>query len=224
MGSCIIDDEGLCPSGSGSLTETVFEFNDFTGVEIRCAGDVMITQADTFSVIAETQANLTQRLDVSVDDRVLEIDMDGCVRDYDLRVFVQMPQVDFLKISGSGDIIGENAFNAENLRLRISGSGDMDLDVDYSEIDARVTGSGTVEIQGACNEFEYKITGSGDIHGFDLISNRGDVEITGSGDAEVFVNEFLSVKITGSGDVLYKGTPEEILTDISGSGDVRDVN
>ena len=81
-----------------------------------------------------------------------------------------------------------------------------------------------MDLIGICDEFDYTISGSGDINSFDLISDRGFVEINGSGDTEVFVNEFLSVKITGSGDVLFKGNPDEIISDITGSGDLRDVN
>ena len=100
----------------------------------------------------------------------------------------------------------------------------MDLNLDYQTINTKITGSGSMDLIGICDEFDYTISGSGDVNSFGLISDRGFVEINGSGDTEVFVNEFLSVKITGSGDVLFKGNPDDITSDITGSGDLRDVN
>lgn len=58
---------------------------------------------------------------------------------------------------------------------------------------------------------------------FGLGSQRANIRIDGSGDAEVTVAEELNVRILGSGDVLYKGTPT-IDEDINGSGRVIDAN
>ncbi|MGK0364946.1 MAG: hypothetical protein ACI85O_002006 [Saprospiraceae bacterium] len=221
-----IDDDGSfgCTAGSGSTVEETFQISNFKGLKLKCSADIFVTQGEEYSIIAESQANILDNLDLTLDGDVLEIDLDGCNRDFQLKLFITMPEVTFLKISGSGNIKGENLFSSENLTLRITGSGDMDLDLDYQTINTKITGSGSMDLRGICDEFDYTISGSGDINSFDLISDRGFVKITGSGDTEVFVNEFLSVKITGSGDVLFKGNPDEITFDITGSGDLRDVN
>ena len=221
-----IDDDGSfgCTAGSGSIVEETFQFSEFKGLRLKCSADIFITQGEEFSVVAESQANILDNLDLQLDGDVLEIDLDGCNRDFQLSLFITMPELTFLKISGSGNITGENLFTSENLTLRISGSGNMDLDLDYQTVNTKITGSGNMDLRGLCDEFDYTISGSGDINSFGLISDDGFIDITGSGDTEVFVNEFLSVKITGSGDVLFKGNPAEITSNITGSGDLRDVN
>ena len=221
-----IDDDGSfgCTAGSGSVVEETFQISDFKGIKLDCSADIFVTQGEEFSVIAESQANILDNLDLSLDGDILDIDLVGCNRDFQLKLFITMPEVTFLKISGSGNIKGENLFTSENLNLRVTGSGNMDLDLDYQSINTKITGSGNMDLTGVCEEFDYTISGSGDINSFGLISDRGFVKITGSGDTEVFVNEFLSVKITGSGDVLFKGNPDEIVSDITGSGDLRNVN
>lgn len=222
---CINDDGSFgCTAGSGSIVEETFNFSEFKGLQLKCSADIFVTQGEEFSVVAESQANILDNLDLQMDGDVLEVDLDGCNRDFQLKLFVTMPELTFLKISGSGNIKGENAFNSENLTLRVTGSGNIDLDLDYQTINAKITGSGNMDLKGICDEFDYTISGSGDINSFELDSNSGFVDINGSGDTEVFVNEFLSVKITGSGDVLFKGHPDEIVSDITGSGDLRDVN
>jgi hypothetical protein len=58
---------------------------------------------------------------------------------------------------------------------------------------------------------------------FDLTCDTANINIDGSGDAEVTVDTELNIRITGSGDVLYKGNPS-IDADIDGSGRIIDTN
>jgi hypothetical protein len=76
-----------------------------------------------------------------------------------------------------------------------------------------------VEVDGAANSANLDITGSGTYEGFGIETVSTYVNISGSGDAEVLVNQYLDVKITGSGNVYYRGTPS-LETDITGSGQV----
>jgi hypothetical protein len=64
---------------------------------------------------------------------------------------------------------------------------------------------------------------SGDVDAFELRARDSSVVITGSGNCRTSVSDTLQAKITGSGDVLYKGYPE-IKQTITGSGSLRDRN
>ena len=86
-----------------------------------------------------------------------------------------------------------------------------------------ITGSGNIKLEGLGDELDIRITGSGDVAAFNLDVVRARVEITGSGNAEVSVEDELDVKISGSGDVRYKGNPS-LDVNISGSGRVVDAN
>jgi hypothetical protein len=46
------------------------------------------------------------------------------------------------------------------------------------------------------------------------------VVLSGEGDAEVRVSDVLDVLMTGIGTVYYKGTPSDIIAEITGSGSV----
>ena len=224
--SCGLDDDNFfndCENGDGPIVEETLNLSDFTGVELKIEANVYITQADFFEVIAKGEQNVIDQIETNVRNDVWDIEFDDCMEDYELDIFITMPEMDFLAITGSGEMRGETFFNSPDITLRISGSGDMCLGLFAEDIDAKITGSGDMELEGEAEDFDLKITGSGDVESFNLINEKADVEITGSGDAAVHVLEKLKVKITGSGDVRYKGFPD-LDIDISGSGDVIDAN
>ena len=225
MSSCN-DDDGVfqnCESGDGPIVEQVLNISEFSGVEIKTSTNVFITQGPVFEVVAKGEQNIIDLLDTDVRNDVWEIDFNDCVKNFSLEIFITMPEIDYLEISGLGEIWGDNFFEVDDITLRISGSGDMCLGLFAQNIDARISGSGEMDLEGETDNLDFKVTGSGDLDGFPLIAKEADINITGSGDVSVTTLEFLKVRISGSGDVFYKGFPE-LNVDITGSGDLVDAN
>jgi len=155
---------------------------------------------------------------------VWEIEVDRCIRNMEeMRIFITLPEITEVKISGSGKIISENMLKADDLEVGISGSGDITLGVLADDINTSISGSGNVVLEGEADEIRFLVSGSGDLRAFDLMARKAEVEISGSGDVEVYVTEQLNVSITGSGDVLYHGNPS-LNVSISGAGEVVDAN
>ena len=218
------DNFGNCERGRGQvITETLF-IDPFDGFDLQIPAKVYLTQGPNFEVTVEGYANLIDELDLRVRNGFWEIEFDRCVNNLDeFNIFITIPDIRELKVSGSGDIFGENVFFVDDINLDITGSGNMDLALEADDIDARITGSGEMKLEGVCDDLDVRISGSGDLHAFALDAEDVDVDITGSGDAEVFAEISLTVRISGSGDVFYKGQPS-IESDIFGSGRIRDAN
>ncbi len=214
---------GDCTKGEGPEVEQVLNMPDFTGVKLNCDAKVFITQGDTFEVVAKGEENIIDELELDVQDDTWTIEFDHCVKSYDLSIFITMPEVEYLAVSGSGDIRGDNFFTVEDIVLRVSGSGSICLGVNAEDVDGKISGSGRVELEGQAEFLDFDISGSGDLKAFNLQVQKADISISGSGDASVNVSEVLDVRISGSGDVYYKGHPT-VNSHISGSGDVVDAN
>lgn len=115
-----------------------------------------------------------------------------------------------IRISGSGDIDG-NKIKCNVLSTKITGSGDIDLQgVEAARVEMRITGSGDMDIAGKCSDVEYSISGSGDINGAELKANNVVARISGSGAIKCYAVQTLRGKVSGSGDVAYKGNPKTI--------------
>ncbi len=226
MSSCFIDvddDDGFfnCVDGEGPMVTATLDVTNFRGVELHIPADVFITQGDEFDVVVEGKQNIIDELELDVSGGIWDIKTDDCVRDIgEMKIFITMPEVDYLRVSGSGSIISNGELVVGDIEIRISGSGDIDVELNADDIEARTSGSGTMRLFGVADELEYRVSGSGDLLAFDLEVRRADIQISGSGDAEVNVAEFLKVRISGSGDVIYLGNPTIDAT-VSGSGEVR---
>lgn len=113
-------------------------------------------------------------------------------------------QVNGIENQGTGnvtvfDIPNNNTFNVKN-----KGTGDMLL-------------------TGETKSLKIYNEGTGEISSFGLNSIHSNIEIIGSGDVKVTCTDVLQVKIEGSGNVFYQGSPD-ISSDIKGSGDIIAAN
>lgn len=224
--ACDPDDDGWfgdCTKGEGPEVERVLNMPDFTGVKLSCDAKVFITQGDSFEVVAKGESNVIDELELDVQEDTWTIEFDHCVKSYDLEIYITMPTITYLSVSGSGDIRGENFFTTQDIVLRVSGSGSLCLGLNAEDVDGKISGSGRVELEGEAEKLDFDISGSGDLKAFNMPVEKADINISGSGDASVNVLEVLDVRISGSGDVYYKGYPV-INSNISGSGDVVNAN
>ncbi len=119
-----------------------------------------------------------------------------------------------LNVNGSGsasvDVSSPKAFAI------IDGSGSMDMHIDAKMLIASIYGSGKMVLSGDLTTLDLLIEGSGSFSGYNLYSKVGIVQIEGSGDAYVHVDDVLYAKGSGSGHICYQGFPV-----ISKEGGVR---
>jgi hypothetical protein len=73
------------------------------------------------------------------------------------------------------------------------------------------------------DNLNIKNRGSGKYFGFNLNSYNCIINSVGSGSIKVTVTNLLDVRLTGRGDVFYKGTPE-ISQNIIGTGNLINAN
>ncbi|MEZ4990371.1 MAG: head GIN domain-containing protein [Saprospiraceae bacterium] len=223
----IDDDDNFfgCVNGNGPIVSVDLDMPEIKGINLTLPGEVFITQGSPQSVRVEAKQNIIDELELDVNnDGIWVIETDRCVRNIDdFKVFITIDDVTELSITGSGDIVSENFLLVNDIILRITGSGDLDVGLEADDIDVDITGSGNMLIEGTGDSVDARITGSGDLRAFDLEVNRAKINISGSGDAEITAIDELDVRISGSGDVKYKGNPSIDVT-ISGSGRVVDAN
>ena len=225
--SCDFDfDDGIgpCIRGNGNNVSRELNLPDFTGVDLDISAEVIITQGDNFEVTVEGESNIIAELETNVRNGIWEIDFDRCVRNHDdLTIFITMPRVRSLSISGSGIITSTNIMEVDDIDLSISGSGKIDVGLDADDIFSRISGSGRVVLEGESNSIEHTVSGSGDLFAFLLKTRDADIRVSGSGNSEVNVSDNLNVRISGSGDVYYRGKPQ-VEVSVSGSGKLVNAN
>jgi hypothetical protein len=209
--------------GNGNVTTKTVSTGDYDGVKGVGSMDIHLERGSEGTISVTTDDNLHEYLEIEVKDNILVLKTRKNVYLKTKKgIHVTVPFNDISKISlvGSGDIDTKDVVDAPNLELRVTGSGDVDLEVNTGKLEARVTGSGDMSVSGKTVELEVSISGSGDFHGFDLTSNNTEASVSGSGDVRVVAKESIKARVNGSGDITYTGNPERSDTKTSGSGSI----
>ena len=223
---------GGCPGslipirGNGTITQQNFPLNDFKTVSVSGDWTVEITQNVTFSVTVDADRNLFDYLDIRVDgNHNLHI---GFKKGYAIsnahcKVSIKMPILERLTTSDSitGVIKSFNNMSEKAMSIAISGSGDITANnIKVKNLALEISGSGDFKATGEAQTFTGSISGSGNIKAVDLKTEKANISISGSGSAKVWFTNSLKAHISGSGSVLYKGNPANVISDISGTGSV----
>lgn len=115
-----------------------------------------------------------------------------------------------IQINGSGNIQGTR-FKCQKMAISINGSGDVRLQqIESQECHARIAGSGDISLNGITNQAKYSIAGSGDIRASDLQAKNVEAGTSGSGNISCHASDKLTARVSGSGDIAYKGNPQEV--------------
>ncbi|MDX5320096.1 MAG: DUF2807 domain-containing protein [Bacteroidota bacterium] len=209
--------------GRGAIRSEVRFENGFDAVSLRTSAEVEIHQDTAFFIEVFDYENIVYYTRTYVEHHTLVIDVERHVnlRNSKARVVIHMPDLEEVKISGSGEINISDSFH--NFRkAEISGSGKISAMSVYSNemMHVRIGGSGSIRMSGEASNLEAEISGSGRLNLFGLDAKRAYVKISGSGSSEVSASDYLEAEISGSGSVIYDGNPI-VHSRISGSGTVR---
>lgn len=192
-------------------TREIREVPTFQKISYRIPGKLFLRQGSPQKVVLEGDRERIEEIKTTVKgDRLIIGDEDedrwftwDLGNQEKLNVYITVEHIDGLYVSGSGNAIGETTINADQLDMKVSGSGSLELNVAVvNDIKADVSGSGDLKVKGNCKDLDSSISGSGRV----FIANAI------SGDARF--------RVSGSGKVLASGTAQSVEADISGSGKV----
>ena len=211
--------------GNGSIETEDRPVSSFNRIEVHGSMKVNISQGDVPKVQIEADENLIDYIEVNQEGDLLVIktkDRYNLDPTGDMRVYVTAPLFRSVDVSGACDIIGQTKINnSEKMDLRVSGAGEIKLDVDAPALDVRLSGSGSINLKGETKDLLLEISGAAHAHCYDLLSENTKVVISGAGDAEVYASVKLDARVSGAGAVTYKGEAREVNQNVSGAGSVK---
>ena len=73
---------------------------------------------------------------------------------------------------------------------------------------------------GTTTDFTCSVSGSGDISAYDLKAVSVYANIVGSGTIKITTSNKIKARVSGSGDIYYKGKPKYVDSKSIGSGDI----
>ena len=189
----------------------VTTMDTFGTVNVIGPFNVIYENGEGYTVRVDGTAEQMEKMTIYVEKEELCIDVTDYKwpRDKNLfngmRIFVSSPIAKELNITGSGSLTAPKAIAAEDLKMKIAGSGDITIS------------------QMKCGDMDIKIAGSGDVTTGPIQANNVTAVIAGSGDMDItgLTCKNLNNRIAGSGDITFKNlNAAYVKTSIAGSGDV----
>lgn len=217
---------------STAQTKETRDVPRFRKISYRTPGKLYVRQGSPQKVVLEGSSETLQDIETIVKDDRLIIGRE----DYDdwfswrhsdrdrINVYITVENLNGLSVSGSGDLYGETIFKSDEMDLRVSGSGSMELEVDLTgDLTADVSGSGDLRVKGNCRDLSSRVSGSGKVYIANEIRGQAKFGLSGSGKVLAAGRaESVKASISGSGKVLAADlVTESCDVTISGSGDVE---
>ncbi len=213
-----------CTEGTGPVQTEKRDLTEFKSISLEMAADVTVLKGESPAIIIYAQQNLMEKIRTKVRGDELTITDEGCIKsDERIKITAYLSDLEKLEVNGSGNINVPDTLQTSNLKLLISGSGDLSGKFVTANLESEIRGSGNIILTGSANKHEMEILGSGDIKAQALPSNSSEIKVNGSGDVFVYTIQNLDIKINGSGTVHYKGKPS-VNSRVNGSGKVVDEN
>ena len=221
--SCAQWGNGKKVKGDNNFTTITRTTNSYEGLKAAGPMDFKLVQGTEGKVTIKGDANLMKYIITDVKNGKLVVKVkDGYNLKPSKAIVVTVPyeSINSVSLAGSGDIENSGTIKADDLKVALAGSGDINLNIESKSLESSIAGSGDIVLIGSTSDLISKIAGSGNFDGSNLDSTNVTVKISGSGTSNVICNGDLVVRISGSGDVKYSGKPTKKDTKTTGSGSV----
>jgi hypothetical protein len=209
--------------GSGKLVSESRSVHNFDHVVLEGIGNLVIMQGDSESLLIEVEDNILPHIETSVYERTLHISFEHFVNIQpreSITFSLTVKDLRGLKISGLGDIT-IYSLETDHLDVEVSGGGRINVkNLSANSLDVDLSGAGDFELSGKVGQQNVELSGAGNYQAGDLQSQSTWIEISGLGNATVWVIENLELSLSGVGSLEYYGHPT-ITKEVSGLGNVE---
>ena len=170
-------------SNGQTVEKETRNLSGFTKVNFGVSGDLYINIGSEFKVVLEGEKSLLEEIETEVSGSKLVIKKDNWHShgNEKVTVYITMPELTGLGVSGSGKAEIKDAVKAEDLDFSVSGSGRIvTADLALGKLNVGISGSGDVIIGGSgeAASADVSISGSGNYSGESLKIANADFSIS----------------------------------------------
>jgi len=188
--------------GSGDILTEFRDVKPFTGISLALPCEVEIENNEEQEVTIETDDNILGYILSYVQEDILHINTKNNLSpSKHIVVKIKTNQLSSLKTSGSARV-NIDKIKEESLKIVISGA-------------AKLTGNGKV------NDLDISISGMGAVSFKEIKTQKTKLKISGSGKADLYVEESLDASINGAGKANVWGKPTQVNKRINGLGKIN---
>jgi putative autotransporter adhesin-like protein len=189
-------------TGSGVAATQARPLPPFTGVELAGDNNVIVRVGARQSVLVHADSNLLRRVTTRVRSGSLVIGTTpgNLSARSPMFVVVSLPSLDRITLRGDGN------FSVAGVHSR--------------SLTVALPGSGNIEATGTATKLVVTIAGEGTALLRRLVSRDAKAVLDGDGSIMLTATHSLAARISGSGTILYNGTPPHVSRRVTGNGTI----
>jgi HEPN domain-containing protein len=199
------------------------ELPPFESICIDISADVILQKGESESIRIECNKDISNMIKTSVENKRLWISANtgGPEVFPDATLHITYASLNGLVVNQSGKITCKEPIEASWLGIVQNSNGNISLELNVTTLDVTINKAGNVTISGSADEARIVNHGSGNLNGSELVTDSVSAVIRGSGNASIHVDENLSGELSGSGNLLCKGSPRLKSLSIKGMGGLK---
>jgi hypothetical protein len=191
--------------GSGKVATVSRNVSGFSKIDTQGAYDVDVVVGPKASLKITGDDNLLPLVETRVEQGTLVLTSKKNLNPRkSLKVTITTPSLESFMLKGAGDV-DIKGIEGNDFSLSLFGAGDL-------------RASGTVR------NLNATLKGAGDMNLFGLRAENAVAELSGAGDVSVYATKYLKARVSGVGDLRYKGHPEKVEKSSSGVGDIHEAD
>ena len=203
---------GSFAEGNGNIITRDIDVAAFKEISMILPATVNYSVADSYACRVTLDENLFEWIDIYQKDDCLKVEMVKTFQQADVRptkflIELTAPTLEEISVLGSGDFNFVTPFEAKELNIKLTGSGDV-----------------VFEKTANIHAFDTDVAGSGNLLSKELHADYVDISIAGSGQmvCEHLQANCLRASVAGSGDVMIKdGKVKKANLSVAGSGSIE---
>ncbi len=204
--------------------ETIRESRDVVAFSELEAGNAMIVEirkGSAYKLELEGRPQDLEKVITKVDDGELSIRVKPLSSIKTVRVYIIMPELTGVDLSGSIEVNVLDKFEVENFDMDLSGASQFNIELNCSRsLEVETSGASVIRLKGSAKYGDIESSGSSSIHAENFTTEELDAQLSGSTRMDVTVSGRLEVKASGASVLRYSGKPDHVVVNSSGASKV----
>ncbi|HET8839374.1 MAG TPA: head GIN domain-containing protein [Flavobacteriaceae bacterium] len=208
--------------GKGAVTLQEHDLETFNQIDVSKGWDVVLIKSDKSKMTVETNENLHENLEFTVENEILSIsgkENIGNAEAKSIKVYYAEKLQKIGAHSGS-EIVSNEVFQQDKIKIDASSGADISLKVDTKNITVNASSGAEIELFGTTENLESNASSGASIEAKNLDASSAVAEASSGANVELKVSESLTAGASSGGNVVYHGNPKNTSIDNSVSGDV----
>jgi len=210
--------------GNGILKEETREAAPFDKIEVSGAFEIFVRPGNYSAVTIKTDENLLPIIESYVKNGRLRLSTKEKISNFEkLEVYLTMQEFNGADLSGACSIMGRGALSGKDVEFDFSGAVETELELNCESVKADMSGACELTLMGGADKAEFEMSGAGEINALEFETRECRIDMSGAGEADVFVTQKLDVDVSGAAEIRYKGDPAEINRNVSGAASIEPI-